>query len=324
MANRARFLGAVVAFVTVFIWSSLVGAVAVGQGSTTLVQPSGPAPAAGNQCSAEKPYGMAVTPAVYFVNFMLLYISSPAEAAKMPAYRALLPAELYDCLKDNPTGCPYAEYASYFDDQPFDDGAFENRQCQWPSECQIAAKWEQLAPKVARLPDQINEPLGMKRAQQLATALGITDDMILTAAEYACTIGLPPRDQDQQIIYSCINNLTNSTGNTDTPLAGYGLAITDAGLVQSVCAPGAPCLVFNDLFKGPLEKIALHCGWASKLASLVRDTKFLQYIALGHGCQQAGGAGTGACVIVPVSPGKPRTAAAALELPMVAFPELAQ
>jgi hypothetical protein len=327
MVNRAQFLGIVVAFVTVFIWSSLVGAEAVGQGGTPLVQPSSPAlasvPAAGDECSAEKPYGMALTPAVYLVNFMLLYSSSPAAAANMPAYRALIPAELYDCLKQYPTGCPYAEHASDFENQPFDDGAFENRQSIWPGECQIASKWEQLTPKVARRADQINEPLGMKRAQQLAKALGMTDDMVLTADQYACTIGMPPRNQDQEIIYSCINNLTNSTGNTDIPLAGYGLSITDAGLVQSDCAPGAPCLVFNDLFAGPLEKIALQCGWASKLALLFRDTNFLQYIALGHSCQQAGGAGVGACVIVPVSPGKPRAAAAGVELPMVALPELA-
>lgn len=137
--------------------------------------------------SVGEPYGVAVTPAVYLVNFLLLYIANPGEAANMPAYRTTIPLALSDCL----------------------DG---------------------------RVP------------------------LILTDEEYQCTIGTPPRSSDQQTIFACVNNLTNSNGNSNMPLSSYGLAVTDQGDVQSLCAPQAPCLVFNQLFEGPLEKIAFQCG----------------------------------------------------------------
>ena len=142
----------------------------------------------------------------------------------------------------------------------------------------------------------------MDRAERLARLLGIDESMILTDAEYQCTIGTPPRNQDQQTIFSCIGNLTNSKGNTDIPLSSYGLSITDQGDVQSDCAPEAPCLVFNQLFAGALEKIAFECGWAMKLERMVRETPFFQVVYDGHKCQQYSGAPTGACVVEPICP----------------------
>src|SRR5262245_21212521 len=64
-----------------------------------------------------QPYGVGLSPAVYFVNFLLLYIANPTEAAKMPAYRAAIPLELYECLQKNPQGCSYDEFARFFDDK---------------------------------------------------------------------------------------------------------------------------------------------------------------------------------------------------------------
>jgi len=248
-------------------------------------------------------YGVGLTPAVYFVNFLLLYISNPNEAAKMPAYRAPIPMPLSDCLEKNPEGCPYSAYAP-----SFDDNAKGRKGCDWPTACQTDPKWERLAPSVANRSHQINEPLGMERANELAGLLGIDKSMILTDQEYECTIGIPPRDDDRKTIFACINNLTNSNGNTNIPLSSYGLAITDdrngsvpAGDVQSLCAPEAPCLVFNDLFHGPLERIAAVCGWETKLDRLVAETPFPQFAQAGAGCQEfAGSKSGGPCIVEPV------------------------
>ncbi len=122
--------------------------------------------------------------------------------------------------------------------------------------------------------------------------------MILTDEEYECTIGIPPRDDDRKIIFACINNLSNSNGNTNIPLSSYGLAITNAdqssdpppsGDVQSLCAPEAPCLVFNALFDGPLERIATSCGWLDKLTHMLRQTQFVKFAAEGALCQKFAG-----------------------------------
>jgi hypothetical protein len=255
-----------------------------------------------------EPYGVGVTPAVYLVNFLLLYIANPGEAANMPAYRAAIPQDLYDCLQLNHEGCNYDEFESSLNNHDVEKGTSI-----LPRECRAEPKWEVLAPSIAKHPDQINEPLGIKRADAIARRLGIDKSMILTDMEYQCTIGTPAiraLDPDRETIFQCITNLTNSNGNTDIPLSSYGLAISDtispngAQNVQSLCAPQAPCLVFNDLFAGPLERIAAVCGWGSKLESMVRTTPFFRFAARGHECQLLGGAGTdGACVVETI-PGR--------------------
>src|SRR5262249_19220091 len=154
---------------TLIAFSSVVDAGEVGPGEPAIV----PGAAAQRPGAPDEPYGVAVTPAMYLVNFVLLYVANPNEAANMPAYRATIPSALYDCLKVNPMGCPYAEFARFFDD------AGGSRKCLWPRECQEDPKWERLAPSVAKRPDQINEPLGIDRARKLAGDLGIDKRMIL-------------------------------------------------------------------------------------------------------------------------------------------------
>jgi len=57
---------------------------------------------------ANEVYAPSVTPAIYLVNFLFLYMANPDIAAYMPAYRAPIPQPIVDCLEQNPTGCPYA------------------------------------------------------------------------------------------------------------------------------------------------------------------------------------------------------------------------
>ena len=233
------------------------------------------------------PFGVALAPPIYMVNFLLLYLTNPETASYMPGYRVALPQEVYKCLVENPDGCPYAEMAPFFAEQAADTGEGRNQKTFWPESCRTRPKFENLAPPENRRADQINEPLGRKNADQLAKLLGIKPDMILTNEEYKCLIGAPPRNQDQEIIYACSIDLTNSKGNTDIPLSSWGLYQNSNGDVRSDCAPQAPCLEFNNLFAGPLEKIAKQCGFANKLARLVVETPFLQFVAQGHRCQQA-------------------------------------
>src|SRR5438034_6043493 len=200
---------------------------------------------------ANEVYAPSVTPAIYLVNFMILYMANPDLAAYMPAYKAPIPQPLVDCLEQNPMGCPWADYRQYFDEQVID-----HRNCFWPDMCQEDPRWAHLAPRKVTRPEQINEPLERRRADQLAHILGIDESMIFTDAQYHCVIGTPPRDPDREIIVRCIYNLTNSNRNAAIPLSSYGLNRADQGSLRRICAPCAPCLEFNALFGGPWRQFS--------------------------------------------------------------------
>src|SRR5947208_10153436 len=104
---------------------------------------------------ANEVYAPSVTPAIYLVNFIILYMANPDLAAYMPAYKAPIPQPLVDCLEQNPMGCPWADYRQYFDEQVID-----HRNCFWPDMCQEDPRWAHLAPRKVTRPEQINEPLG--------------------------------------------------------------------------------------------------------------------------------------------------------------------
>ncbi len=248
-----------------------------------------PSEAPGSHEADHEVYSPSVTPAIYLVNFIILYMANPDLAAYMPAYKAPIPQPLVDCLEQNPMGCPWADYRQYFDEQVID-----HRNCFWPDMCQEDPRWAHLAPRKVTRPEQINEPLERRRADQLAHILGIDESMIFTDAQYHCVIGTPPRDPDREIIFRCIYNLTNSNGNAAIPLSSYGLNITDQGDVRSICAPCAPCLEFNALFEGRLEEIFAECGCLDKFLRVLAETQLPQFIEDGQLCQQSGGT---ACLI---------------------------
>ncbi len=216
-------------------------------------------------------------------------MANPDLAAYMPAYRAPIPQAVVDCLEQNPMGCPYADYRRYFDEQVFD-----NRECFWPDVCQENARWARLAPRKARRPEQINAPLGRRRADQLAHLLGMDAGMIFTDLEFHCVTGIPPGDPDRETILRCMYNLTNSNGNAAIPLSSYGLNVTEQGDVRSICAPCSPCILFNDLFGGRLAEICEECGALGKLLRVETETLLLQFIENGSPCQSSGGP---ACLI---------------------------
>ncbi|MBY0275468.1 hypothetical protein K2Z84_09005 [Candidatus Binatia bacterium] len=256
----------------------------------------------GAPLAASEPYGVALTPPIYLINFIFLYVASPDLAASMPAYRAPIPRALADCLEQNPTGCPFAEFAPLFATRqtstapvlrPADRTLLPlversrdpGRECAWPEDCRVRPEWERLAPRRAAQLPQINEPLGSKRAAQLARQLGIDDAMILSDEQYNCLLGTPPRTPDQEILFRCAQDLTNSRGSAIVPLSSYGLSLSEAGDVRSNCAPDAPCLQFNALLAGPLEEIAFSCGFLDKFTRMVAETPFLEFGVAGGPCQ---------------------------------------
>ena len=91
-------------------------------------------------------FGVALTPAVYFVNFLFMYFANPDNAANMPAYRAPIPPELATCLLANPEGCRYADYQQYFNGQTFCSEGNRGDMCSWKLECQVERSFQHLAP----------------------------------------------------------------------------------------------------------------------------------------------------------------------------------
>jgi hypothetical protein len=244
-------------------------------------------------------YTPSVTPAIYLINFLFLYVANPRVAEYLPAYKAPIPQPVIDCLNQNPAGCPYAPLRHYFEEQAALGGG--NRECSWTAVCQEEAKWEHLAPRKFRQTDQINEPLGKDRADQLAHLLGITDDMVLTELEYRCLIGVPPRTQDQEIFFRCIYNMTNSKGNALVPLSSYGLNVDEQGYIRSICATNAPCININSLLTGYLAKTARECGFLEKLLRMLATTPFLELIGDANKCQESAGE---ACLVEATCAGK--------------------
>jgi len=238
-------------------------------------------------------YGVALTPDVYFVNFLFMYWSNPNNAANMPAYRAPIPREFASCLLRHPEGCRYADYQQYFNGRTFCRSGNLGDTCRWTSECQLEPSLERLAPPEFNYPNQINDPLGIIHATRLARSLGIDEDFVLTPDQYQCLIGTPGRrSTDQDTIVACVAELTNSNGVADIPLSSYGLALDNplqgsGSLVRSVCAPQAPCLRMNEVLEGPLELIAAQCGFADKLGRLASKTQLLQFAIRGNVCQSS-------------------------------------
>ena len=291
-----KFLSATLVFL-VIVWAGSLDSQERGTNPNSLR-----GAASGPPSAYVEAFGVPLAPPVYFVNFLLLYWSNPAIAAYMPAYRAPLPQEVYQCLLEHPTGCPYVEMAPFFAEQALASGGrSRNKNTDWPTSCQTDPEWQALAPREYRRTDQINEPLGTRKAAQLARALSIDEEMILTDKEYACLIGEPGellRPFREQIIL-CSIEFTNSKGHAVIPLSSYGLFFDEQGGVRSLCASDestgfkAPRLKANDIFAGPLQAIAAECGFERKLFRLLTETPMPKFIQQGNDCQQKW---AGACI----------------------------
>jgi len=73
-----------------------------------------------SHAAASEPYPAPITPAIHLINFLFLYMANPHVAANTPAYRAPIPQAVVDCLEQNPTGCPYADFKRFFEEEAVD------------------------------------------------------------------------------------------------------------------------------------------------------------------------------------------------------------
>src|SRR5216117_4438810 len=142
MQTRTVTILAVIRAVGIFLWAGPLAAQSSPTPSPTCTPSLFTIPEAsrGHEIANEV-YAPSVTPAIYLVNFIILYMANPDLASYMTAYKAPIPQPLVDCLEQNPMGCPYAAYRRYFDEQVFD-----NRECFWPNVCRENARWTSLAP----------------------------------------------------------------------------------------------------------------------------------------------------------------------------------
>ena len=199
--------------------------------------------ASGTDDANVEPIGMPVSPGVYLANFMILYFVSPAVAAGHCLGTGPRFLERSTSASSRiPRACPYVALKHHFDEQALDIGGSRNMTTFWPNSCQLDPRWQSLGPPEYRQPDQINGPLGSKKADQLARRLGIEPEMVLTEDEYGCMLWGNPSDPNydpnqygRDIIRACLRDLTNSKGNPDgdVPLSSYGLSLDDQGQVRS-------------------------------------------------------------------------------------------
>lgn len=117
-------------------------------------------------------------------------------------------------------------------------------------------KYEYLAPTEFTNADQINEPLGPKRADKIAKKLGLNKKKVLTPLQYELFItgqGIGGDPDAAKLADESVRIFTNTTGNPlydDSVLASYGLFVKDdngVGILMSLANEDAPTRIANTL-----------------------------------------------------------------------------
>lgn len=163
--------------------------------------------------------------------------------------------------------------------------------------------------------DQINEPLGMELATDMAKKYGIYGYSMTKDELYRFLYGKSPnwkfntpRNVVVEQTVNCVINLTNSIGGVKNamdiispifnstvafdkipPLASYGLKFikkSDAIYITTDCAEDQPCLVFNRYALGPLEQICKDSGCLNKFMTLLNTPLFKRLTPIAINCQK--------------------------------------
>jgi hypothetical protein len=123
-------------------------------------------------------------------------------------------------------------------------------------------KYESSAPTEAPGARQINQPLGMKRADRIARELGLNRRHAFTAQQYRLLVsgkGVGGDSDSAKLIRESIRILINTTGTPEyvrvkgklTPvvLGSYGLTVNRNGLLESPANTDAPTRQINEVIK---------------------------------------------------------------------------
>ncbi len=119
-------------------------------------------------------------------------------------------------------------------------------------------KYEKYAPGEATGPSQVNRPLGMKAANRIAREIGLNEQDVFTAKQYALFTsggGVGGEKGPAKLVDESVRILTNTTGTplyvkidgrvTPTVLGSYGLFVNKAGMLESPANIDAPTRQVN-------------------------------------------------------------------------------
>ena len=143
--------------------------------------------------------------------------------------------------------------------------------------------WGRLSATQATNAAQVNAPLGIKRANRLALALGMRPGDAFTQEQYELFVsggGVGGSAEAAQLVQASAAILTNTTGSpivvdingvpTPTVFASYGLWVNEEGLLESPANSTAPTRQINALLVpgGYLSQWCKANGAAKSLAAL--------------------------------------------------------
>ncbi|EME16494.1 hypothetical protein [Rhodococcus triatomae] len=166
-----------------------------------------------------------------------------------------------------------------------------------------APGYEHLAPTQATSPDQVNQPLGQRAADEIARQIGLTADDALSDQQYRELVtggGVGGDREAARIIDECAWILTNTVGRpllsevdgavTPTVLGSYGLYVNSDGLLQSPANADAPTRQVNTLIApgGYVGNWLRDNGATRSLIALYRSAYTVQAV-YGFAAQQISG-----------------------------------
>jgi hypothetical protein len=166
-----------------------------------------------------------------------------------------------------------------------------------------APAYEPLGPPPLSTRTQLNQPIGQRRADEIAAAIGLRPTDAFTTAQYLEFIGGRGRKADPKqaaLVDESVRIFTNTLGRpliwhdgTErvlTVLASYGLFVDETGFLQSLANPSAPTRQANSIL-GPGGYLSKWCRWNGCSASVdaLRRSAFSTELPYGIVAQQISG-----------------------------------
>lgn len=164
-------------------------------------------------------------------------------------------------------------------------------------------RYERFSPIVAKNKNQINEPLGQARADEIARQLGMVKSDCFTQQQFlwfVTGVDMGKRTSNSiaaaYLVDECIFILTNTKDNplirpvngqpTAVTLGSYGLTVSTNGMLESVANTNCPCRQVNELL-GPGGYVSTWCtnNGASKSIEMLRKSAYTPQVPYGSVAQ---------------------------------------